>query len=564
MAGNIANVSFVNPLDPGGAAALQVQQQAIQRQQAIAQQLQGDSFKEDQVAPGSRVSWTQGLARLADALVAKNIYKKAQGQQVDIATKQGQMMGRMFGLDNSGIGRGDYVSPNGPSDNVSNSPQRQNPVAQIADQLAPQAQAEAQANPMPADSAVVPPQAAPQPQPPAPQPAPQEQGRAPMSLSGNPVQDYTDYSMNPEEYTKQLIQQHAPNDMAKAVAQANAALARGDVGTATALLQNIQKQNYIAPMNVRQGGMVYNPITKKIELQTAQAPEGSMVNYGPDGKPINIAPIEGGAAAIQTENAAKAVGSAAGDLVQVFDPATHQMVKVPKSAVLSGAANGQPPMAAAPPLGAGAAFDVTGKNSANAFQDISNGAADVPNRIYALKQMQTLTADPNSKFGAGSEGLNHFNSLLGTISQSTGIQFDPKAATNANEFQKWATQYSARSGQELGLSGSDARTQLAVHATPNGEMTRQALQSVVPQMIGIENAKQGYAQAANVWQQNHGPQSVQEFRTEWNKVYNPSIYTHMAQGPQAFAAWAKGLSKSDAAQVRQQYIQLKQLGALPQ
>lgn len=551
MAGNIQNVSFVNPLDPGGAAALQVQQQAIQRQQALAQALQSQSMDEIRVPSGSRVSWSQGLAKVAQALAAKSIYKKTQGQQVDLATKQGNMLGDMFGIKRP---------QTSPGDNVSNTPQ--SPVAQIAAQLAPQAQAEAQANPMPADSAVVPPQAQPQPAPQ--QPMPQEQTRAPMSLSGNPTQDYTDYSMNPEEYTKALIAQHAPNDMAKTIAQARAAMANGDIATAQALLANVGKQNYIPPVSVRQGGVALDPTTHQPIFQAAQAPEGSNVNYGPDGKAQSITPIEGGAAAIQTASAAKAVGGAAADFMQVFDPATHQMVNVPKSALLSGAAHGQMPTAAAPPLGADAAFKVTGTNSANAFQDISNGAADVPNRIYALKQMQTLTADPNSKFGVGSEGLNHFNSLLGTISQSTGIQFDPKAATNANEFQKWATQYSARSGQELGLSGSDARTQLAVHATPNGEMTRQALQSVVPQMIGIENAKQGYAQAANVWQQNHGPQSVQEFRTEWNKVYNPSIYTHMAQGPQAFSAWAKSLSKSDAAQVRQQYIQLKQLGALPQ
>jgi len=83
-------------------------------------------------------------------------------------------------------------------------------------------------------------------------------------------------------------------------------------------------------------------------------------------------------------------------------------------------------------------------------------------------------------------------------------------------------------------------------------------------MAGIEHAKQGYASAAVAWQQAHGPDTAQEFRAEWNKIYNPAIYTHMVQGPQAFVGWVKSLNPQQAAQVRQQYVQLKQLGALPQ
>jgi chitodextrinase len=86
MPTNIRNVSFVNPLDPAGSAALQVQQQQIQRQQAIAQALQQQSMQEDKVEPGSRVSWTQGLAKLAQALAARDTYKKTDAQQVDLAT----------------------------------------------------------------------------------------------------------------------------------------------------------------------------------------------------------------------------------------------------------------------------------------------------------------------------------------------------------------------------------------------------------------------------------------------------------------------------------------------
>jgi hypothetical protein len=531
MPTNIRNVSFVNPLDPAGSAALQVQQQQIQRQQAIAQALQQQSMQEDKVEPGSRVSWTQGLAKLAQALAARDTYKKTDAQQVDLATKQGQAMQSMFGLGPKGPPQGDYA-PNEPTstptDNISNTPPARGAYGSGGvedDGSLPQA-----------------PQPAPQPQQAAPV-APQSRG--PMSLSGNPMQDYVDYTGNPEEYTKALIQQHAPNDLAKTVAQARDAMSRGDIATAHALLANIEKQNNIPLVSGRPGAPMYDHNGNVVAMspQNIEGANPTMENGHFTG---GYTPAPGAAPIIQNVSAAKAFGGAAGSLTQRYNPQTQQMESIPTTQALSGG-----PVASGPPLGAQAAANVT-------------GAADVPNRIYALHQMQDITNSPQAQFGVGSNGLNHFNSLLGTLSQSVHINFDPKAATNANEFQKWATQYSARSGQELGLSGSDARTQLAVHATPNGEMTRQALQSVIPQMIGIENAKQGYAQAANVWQKNNGPQSVQEFRTAWNKVYNPAIYTHMAQGPQSFAGWVKGLSKTDAAHVREQYVQLKQLGALPQ
>lgn len=535
MPANIRNVSFVNPLDPAGAAAMQIQQQEIQRRQALAQALQEQSMQQERVAPGSRISWTQGLAKLAQALAAKSVIKDTNKQSVDLATKQGEALQRAFGLN--------------PTQTAPQQSVPQGVVQNTAPQLAPQAQAGAQVNPMPADSMSVPPQ--------APAPAPQPTS-GPMNLSGNPVQDYTDYSMNPEEYTKALITAHSPTEVARNLMQQG--IRPGTPEYIQAMSDYNSKQSYIPPVNGRPGATIRDPRDpSKVVGYDAPLIEGAVAEYGRDGMPSGYKQLPGANEAMQAVNAAKAVGSAAGDLVDVYNPSTHQMVKVPKSALLSGAAGGQAPMASGPPLGADAAFTVTGKNSANAFQAISDGAADVPNRIYALTQMSNIVADPKTVLGPGSEQWNKVRGVLGTLTGTAA-----PSTTNAQEFSKWASQYSARSAQELGLSGSDARVQIAVHATPNGEMTKDALRGVIPQMVGLEHAKQGYATAADQWQRTHGPDSVQTFRTEWNKVYNPSIYTHMVQGPQAFAGWVKSLSPKQAAQTRNQYLQLKQLGALPQ
>lgn len=549
MAGNIQNVSFSSPqalLAPD----LVAQQQANEQQLALAQALREQSLGEIKVDPGSKISWTQGAAKLAQALAAKHGFNKANAQTGNLAKQYGSALSGMFGgaqaptavqqaqaIDgNPGIGAQQSIpNPTYGSGGVDD------PGGQSPTMPSPQQQA------------------------PAPQPQGQQKGGTfapgPMSLTGDPNRDRAMYAMAPEEYTKGVVAAAAPTELSRMMAQAgidpHSSLGR------QILQQSIAKQNYVAPIEGRGGTTQRDPFTNQVTGYNATPIEGAVPTYGADGMPTGYQQIPGGAGAIASRASAEAGGKAVYDPQQVFDPNTGAPVFSTRAQVAQ-AAQGGNPMQAGPGLGASAAADVTGKNSANAFQDISNGAADVPNRLLALHNMQGLVADPRSQFGVGSEGLNHFNGLLNTVGQSVGIPIPAGATTNANEFNKWATQYSARSGQELGLSGSDARTQLAVHATPNGEMTKEALQSVIPQMVGLETAKQGYAVAANQWQQTHGPQTVQQFRTEWNKVYDPAIYTHIAQGPQAFAGWVKGLTPAQASAARSKYVTLKQIGALPQ
>lgn len=524
----------VNFIDP----TLQTQQAQLDRQQALAAQLRSSSFQ-DSPSNGGRVSWTQGLARLADALVGKSLQKKADTAQSDLAGKYGAALGRMFG---------------------GGQPQGAAPI-----DAAPDAPAQLLALPATDQSIDIPPQ----PQPPAAAPAPASMpagagapSRGPLSLTGDPQQDMSMYAMAPDKYMEGVIASHSPVEFAKFLQQSGIDPS-SPIGRQL-MQSNLAKQNYVAPVTGRPGAIQRDPYTNQIIGVDPQNIEGLNPVVQNGQFTGSYTPAPGAAPGVAQMEAAKAGGRATQNPVQVFDPTTGAPMFSTQAQVAGAAHNGQP-MQAGPGLGAQAAFNVTGTNSANAFQDISNGAADVPNRIYALNQMGQIAADPKAQFGAGSEGLNQFRGHLATLAQGMGIAAPtPLQATNANEFQKWATQYSARSGQELGLSGSDARTQLAVHATPNGEMTREALQSVIPQMVGIENAKQGYANAANSWQQQHGPQTVQQFRAEWNKVYDPAIYTHMSQGPQAFAGWVKSLSPAEAAAARQKYITLKSIGALPQ
>jgi hypothetical protein len=570
MAGNIQNVSFMSPNAAALFPDIAAQEQALARRQAFVDALRQQG-QEDINPNGGAISWTQGLAKMLSAYAAGRGQRKVDQEQLKLAQALRGQTAPLFGLNGQDAQAPGPAPASPPANQASPAPAQQppgytNPTARALVGQTDQRGAygsggmEDDGNlpppSVPASQSDTPPGATPLSVPGGATPAaPPSQG--PLQMPGlSPQESQARYMMDPQGFMQQLQASSSPTNEMKNIA---AQYGWGTPEFKAALAQMNAKNNYIAPINARQGSVILDATTNKPIFQTAQVPVGSVANYGPDGKVQSITAVPGGTAAIQATKAAEATGSAAGDLVDVYDPTTHQMVKVPKLAVLSGAAGGQKPFAAGAPLGAQKAFDVSGGNSANAFQAISDGAADVPNRIYALNQMSTLVNDPRSTFGPGSTQWNHLTGLLGTLTGGSA-----PSANNAQEFNKWAAQYSARSAQELGLSGSDARVQIAIHATPNGEMNTGALKMIIPQMVGLEHAKQGYANAAVAWQQTHGPDTVQDFRTEWNKVYNPGIYTHMVQGPQAFAGWVKSLSPQQAGQVRQQYLALKQLGALPQ
>jgi len=540
------DVSFASPqaiLAPD----LTVQQAQQERQQALIDALKSQALQQIDGGRGA-ISWTQGLAKLADALAARTMQKRVDKKAVLLNQSYADRMRPMFGL--PPIGQQQQGSSAGPIDPGMSAGMSQ--PTQFDQAFAPETQAMAGASPPPVAPAMQ--EAAPLPQSPQ---SPAAAGDYPMALSGNPQQDLNDWAMNSDEYTKAMIANHAPVAMARTVQQARDAMARGDFATAQALLKNIQKENNIPPIIGRANATIRDATDpSKVLGYDPGALTGAIPEFGPDGMPTGYRMLPGASQAIAAASGAETAGKNANTPITAYDAQGNPIFTNALNAAHGGQGGNLRP---APPLGAQAAFNVTGTNSANAFQSISDAAADVPNRILALRQMQTLVNDPKSVFGKGSEGWNKAAGYLGTLTGG-----ERPNVTNANEFNKWAAQYSARSAQELGLQGSDSRVQLAVHATPNGEMTRGALQTILPQFVGLENAKAGMAQAANTWQQQYGPASVQQFRTTWNQNYDPRIYTWMAQGPQAFAQNAKSLSASERNALRNKYVELKRIGALPQ
>ena len=561
MAGNIQNVSFASPASlvvPDAAA----QQAQIQRNQMLAEALRQQSLQDTQAGRGA-VSWTQGLSRLADALVAKKLNKKVDAQNTALAQQYATGLRQMFG---GGAPGGQQEQQSGSrSSEVVGGPPQPGSLEALASQMGPAGNLGSPSPQQPAGESAppsVPPSGA------GAGMAPSQSG--PMSLTGDPGRDMSMYMLNPEEYTKNVIASNAPVDMARTVQQAQSAMARGDLATANALLAKVQHDNYTAPLNGRPGSTLrdpYNP--SRILGYDAPSVEGAFPVYGPDGMPTGYQQAPGAASAIQQQAAAKATGQAAGDLVDVYNPQTQQMVKVPKSAVLSGAANGGAPFAAGAPLGASNFAGTMGDAGGKFFSGLADSASDAPNRIYALRQMLPLVTGPSAtQFGPGTDVAVKFAGFVNGIGKSLkqNWNFNGQNITNINEFNKFASQYSARAAQDLGLGGSDKRIEMTVAATPNGHMTNDALRHVIPQMIGFENAKQGMANAAAQYARMHpGPNAQADFLTSWRANYDPRIYTWMADGTvkQNMAALKKSNPADYSAIIRKATL-LGQIGAIPQ
>lgn len=612
MPGN--TVSF---MQPGAILApdLSVEQAKLQRQYDLAQALRQMSLQNDVPQKGV-MSWTQGAAKLAEALAARSMTRRADDKQLALNRAYAERLGPMFGRKGgagtdgtapspgspangtqmpgivSGYGGGTFdaqghqVTPSGragdPMPNADASTgstfdRAFSPDAMSAIQNGQPVPSVAQSSGIPATNgppqgmppvtdqgSVVPqsPQGSPQPSQSA-SPGSQQQTQSwepgPWSLTGDPQQDMAMWAGDQGEYMKQVIASHAPVDTAKLVQQAQAAMSRGDIATATALLGKVQHDNYIAPVNARGNSWTTDPMTGN-RTYNPSLPEGSTPLYDENHNVVAVRLLDGTTQAVAAVQGAKTAGQNANEPIAGYDANGNPVF----GSKLDAAHGGNPNFRPGPPLGASAAADVVGKQSAAGFQAISDAAADVPNRVLALKQMQTLVNDPKTILGPGSANAAKVKGFIGTLSQSLGLDFTPASVTNAAEFGKWASQYSARTAQEMGLNGSDARLALTIHATPNGEMTPQALRAIIPQMIGFENAKSGMAVAAQAWQQQHGAMSLGQFRNSWNQTYDPRIYTWLAEGSvQQNMAKLKKDNPADYQALVRKATTLGNMGALP-
>ena len=526
-------MAAIGGLDPSVLVApdYQTQMMQAQRRLALSQALQQQAMAETPGNGGS-VSWTQGLARMVEALSAganaNAGYKQMQGANQAYARGMQALFGMGTPQTAQGAPGGGSATPT-PSQPTS-APQTAPTTQQDPNSspfVDPRIAATAQGQAVPP---VAPPQAA-QSQSSAPSPAPS--GGAFPTLPGlSQGQSLMAYMSDPAGYWEKVSAANAPTDFIKTM---KAAGIDPDSTLGHQILQGqLAKQNYIAPANARPGGWTINPDGTKTFNPQAPAP-GAMPVMDANGNPTGAWTEDPSASAIQAHQAGAVAGAQAGakapfETINGFQ--NGQPVIMPKSAVTGGVLNGRyyggnGALPSGPALGQSEAFGQYAKHSADAFAETQGIADSSPQRVQSLREMQALISGPNA-LNTGPTAAK-----VQQAAEEHGLTF--LAKDNAFVFNKDAARFVAQSAQDLGLNGSDQRLGMMANASPNMKMTPQALKTVIPTMIGLEYAKMAKATAASNWAQKD-PGGNAKFESTWRQSYDPRMFTAYAQGgPQALA-----------------------------
>lgn len=242
----------------------------------------------------------------------------------------------------------------------------------------------------------------------------------------------------PEEYFKSLVApQFTLTEMQK-----NLRAAGIDPNTPLAkdyIQRHLQKENYIAP-NVARSNSALIDADGNIKFYNPAVPEGSMPQFGADGKPTAIVPIPGGEAA----SAAAAAGKTAGTVSQTpqeigVDDKGRKVFVYPTPPALSGggaassapgSSRGPAPTAAGGGQTASAATLEAQKSGGQAGQtyssELSKNATGATEVRRSLSEMRNLAAQ--SSPGAANESKMKLGAILiaagmdsGTASKMLGV-----------------------------------------------------------------------------------------------------------------------------------------------
>ena len=182
----------------------------------------------------------------------------------------------------------------------------------------------------------------------------------------------------------------------------------------------------------------------------------------------------------------------------------------------------QPKGNAPPTLTVGEADQV--KANTHAVTSNRQQAADAQLQHDILNRIQSLATTPGLYLGPGSR---HLADLATTVSQIPGFEGAAKYANNYNELTKFMAQNAARQGASMGLSGSDARLDMATHAQPNADpMDPRTVQNVAQYMGGVVRMGLAKADAMDNWlkQPGNGLQNEHEFEKVWRDNADPRLF----------------------------------------
>jgi len=572
-------VNGVNPIDPVGQA---IAEQQAQRQQQLADTLRQQSLQPIEVRSGN-ISWTQGLAQLAQAIAANHLNRSAMAGQYQAATQaanarqqaatpKGQVANLPYDTNNnpySGNGQhrnllqklGDFVSGGAPL----NRPAMASPTGQPGMSAPPMASAPAMAIPSgsgsipAANNAPLPVNQGAGPTPTVGQPAPSQagvvsspasppsgavMGTGAMSLTGDPQRDIALSMLYPQEFGKAVTANATPTEVSKQLTQAGID-PNSDQGRQYMI--EAARKAALTPIGDDRRGYLYDPYTGALKGYHAMLDPGQHPTADASGNINGVETLPGFAKSTEQIAGAGARGRAQGDLTDVVNPQTGEHSKVPSSSLLgpppeSNTNNGRGAGSLQKTYGTPAATNgspvnnVTGQSPAEIAAGTARGTASAARfdgytqAAQGSQERQTQLASiihlaNSNSFGPGSEGIatmaGYINTAFRRANDGKDV-IDPTSANATAMVTKYATQLAANQASSMGLAGTDTKFDAILNAVPNPHLQNGALREMAKYFQSNEQAVQAKANASTNWTASHGYDHSDQFEKTWRGAYDRS------------------------------------------
>jgi hypothetical protein len=214
-----------------------------------------------------------------------------------------------------------------------------------------------------------------------------------------------------------------------------------------------------------------------------------------------------------------------------------------------------------PKIGASAAADVTGSESAKQGIGLQTLADGVPQRKALLGNIEgalsQFTAGPASDWTRVAKTIAN----QGVVSMGGQPVFDPSKIASQEEFNKQAVQLAQSQFQALGGTGTDAKLNSTMHTSPNSALSNLGNSGIIAMLKGNEDAIAVKNQAWQTWLgAGHGPETYGQFSAQFNKVYDPRAFQFQYLSPADQAKARKGMTATEQKQFGHSMDLAKELG----
>ena len=196
-----------------------------------------------------------------------------------------------------------------------------------------------------------------------------------------------------------------------------------------------------------------------------------------------------------------------------------------------------------------------GNMSGSQFASLGPASDAATNQKAMLGELQGILRSQDFKPGPASD----WTAQLGGLAQEFGVPFvatpqNAKGTAALETYRKIATQIAQQQFGMLGGTGTDAKLSSAAHTSPDNLLSSLGNQEIIPLLQGNADAIIAKNKMAQIWlKHDKGPESYNDFTTQWNQIYDPRVFQAQHMSPDERQTMLNGMSKADRAQYQKDY-----------